>query len=161
MINNENIININIKSYRKLFAYIRQNSCLFDDSIYNNICIDDNLSEEEFEDIISCVNLEGLIKDKGRNYFIGENGNKLSGGQRQKIIMARALARNSDILIMDEATTNMDRDTIQLLSELFEKRLKTKTVICVTHGNEFNDFFDKVVKIENKRVFFYENCSDR
>ena len=71
----------------------------------------------------------------------------LSGGQKQKIALARALVTEKPIIILDEATSNLDIETVEHIKKLFNTELKDCTVICVTHSEELIGYFDNVIKL--------------
>lgn len=121
---------------RKNIIVISQNVFLLDDSIKNNINLyDSNISDEKINEIIKVVSLYDFIKTlpNGIDTKIGENGVKLSGGQRQKISIARALIREASIIVFDEATATMDNISENLIMENIKEYLKNKTVIMIAH----------------------------
>ncbi len=134
-----------IFSYRKMFGVVSQNVYLFNASIRDNICLDESVGEEKLTQILQMVNLTGLISERGLDYIVGENGCMLSGGQKQKIALARALAHERPILILDEATSNLDKETIEILTGLFKSELKDNTVICVTHTKVISELFENKI----------------
>lgn len=141
----ENIDSYDILSYRTLFEVVSQNVYLFNASIKENICLNRDVSEERFEEVLELVNLQKLVFERGEGYIVGENGSKLSGGQKQKIAIARAIVQERPILILDEATSNLDVETIDILVKLFETELRNNTVICVTHTEAIADVFENQI----------------
>ncbi|WP_440679466.1 ATP-binding cassette domain-containing protein [Candidatus Pelagibacter sp. HIMB1517] len=138
----------NLDSWHQNIAYVPQNAFLLDDTILNNILFGiKSYSENDLKKCIEICELEPLINslNQGINFTAGENGNLLSGGQKQKIIIARALIRKKPLLILDESLNAIDRESRSKILENI-KKIKDKTVILITHDNEFN-FSDKIVNI--------------
>ncbi len=152
LVNDKKISEINIEEYRQLFSVVSQDVFLFNDTLKKNICLGQEVSDELLEETIRDVNLEDFIKQYGIDHNITHNGSNLSGGQRQKIALARALIMNRPILIFDEATSNLDRMSIRFFTQLFESKLKETTVICVSHSEEIINCFDNIIKIDNGYV---------
>jgi len=136
-----------IIEYRKLFGVVSQDIFLFNTNIKENICLDVDYDDAELTRILKLVNLDSLIDERGFDYVVGEKGSMLSGGQKQKIAIARSLLKKRPIMILDEATSNLDNETIGLLGNLFENELKNTTVICVTHTDSVAKLFDKKIII--------------
>lgn len=124
-------------------AYVSQNTYLFNDTIKNNIQMSLVLSDEAVFKLMKLVKLE----DFDLNYMITENGKNLSGGQKQRIALARALARKRDIIIMDEATANLDYTTKNFIENLI---LDTNSmIIMVSHNlsDEIKQRLDEIINI--------------
>ncbi|MBK1809547.1 ABC transporter ATP-binding protein [Clostridium sp. YIM B02505] len=132
---------INIKEMpmdllRQNIIVISQNTFLLNDSIKNNISLyDSRISEDEIYKIIEVVGLVDFIEKLPNKIEtqIGENGLKLSGGQRQKLAIARAILRQAPIIIFDEATSAMDNISEKLIMQNIKSYLKNKTVIMIAH----------------------------
>ena len=144
---NTNIETLPLDSYRSLFSVISQDCFFFNDSIRNNICLFNNYDEEKLLEIISDVQLSDLINEKSIDYNIGDNGCNISGGQRQKIALARAIICDRPFVILDEATSNIDKEWAVILEVLLNKYLKEKTVIWITHKNDAVKMMDEVITI--------------
>ena len=106
-----------------------------DDKIVMEVCENSGLS-----DFISEVSLD---------YVVGQNGAMLSGGQKQKIALARALVQNSPIVIFDEATSNTDVYSEQQINGLLHTKLKEKTVIIITHKQEILREADQIILLKD------------
>lgn len=112
----------------KYIAYVNQQVFLLNDTLKCNIDMENKLSEKEVNNIISLMKLNNMDS----NYVIKDNGRNLSGGQRQKITIARAMARNKSIFILDEACANMDTETSNFIESLILNK-ENATVIFITH----------------------------
>lgn len=147
LMDGRNINEYEITSYRKMFAVVNQDVFLFNDSILNNICLYNDFDKHRLHEIIKLVNLDGLVNERGLSYNVGINGSKLSGGQKQKIALARALIYDSPVIILDEATSNLDLETISVIRKLLETEFKNRTVICVTHTMEISEIFKMKINL--------------
>ncbi|MEM1494266.1 ATP-binding cassette domain-containing protein, partial [Bacillus velezensis] len=95
----------------------------------------------------ACIHEDIIKMPMGYHTMIGENGITLSGGQRQRISIARVLAKNPQILFIDEGTSNLDKDTeLKILNNIYKKDI---TVISITHRTEWLEFSESVYEIEN------------
>ena len=145
----ENINNKNI-------LYVSQNEILFTDTLYNNITLGRNVDSKEFATVIDICHINEIIKDKkiGYNMLIEENGFNISGGEKQRIVLARTLLTHSNVLLLDESLSEVD---INLERKILKKLLKlNKTILLVSHRNNNLDLFDKLFTIKNKNLEIYE-----
>ncbi len=143
------------KSWNKNFSYVSQNIALLDNSIKKNITFGDekNLDDNELEKIIEITQLKNLIKSstRGLDTLIGDKGIKISGGEKQRIGIARALYSKKDLLIMDEATNALDEITEnKIMSNI--KKIKNITIILISHKKSSLSYCEKIFKLENKRI---------
>lgn len=144
-INNINIRDIDLLSYSNNISYINQNSSLFNDSIINNIILDEEYNEDKLNNIIKLVNLDKFIISKNNDYNIILKNN-YSGGERQKLILARNLYKKFDILILDEAFSEISRnDRIDIINKI-NNYYKDKTIIYVNHFDD-NIKYDDVINL--------------
>lgn len=145
----------NIPAYQKLFAYVPQSIYLYDDSILKNIACYDSSTEVNEDQVwlaLRFAGLEEFVKNSpsGLKTSVGQNGQKLSGGQQRRIGIARAIYLNPGILVMDEPTNGLDSLVeAQIMHELLSKNI---TVICITHKLEILSNFDIVYNIELGRI---------
>ena len=145
-------------SLRSLVGYVPQDIFITDDSIKNNIQFgfennekQNNLDLLKIIDQVGLSNLINSLKEK-ENTNIGELGGRLSGGEKQRISIARAILKETEILIFDEPTKSLDNESANNINLLIENLKKIKTVICVTHDLSTIKNFDKIYKIENGRL---------
>lgn len=162
--------NITYSSLSQIISVVQQNVFVFHDSIYNNICLYKSIPEEKIDYVIQKSGLSSLIQQKGKNFSCGANGNKLSGGEKQRISIARALLRNTSILLMDEASSALDEKTadeimhsildmpdttsLVITHRLNSTLLKKYDGICVLHHGKIIEFgpFDELMK--NKGLLY-------
>lgn len=139
----------------QLSSIIHQNIYMFDETIYDNICLHEHYPEEQIEKVIADSGLTEFISElpTGLQYQVGENGSNLSGGQKQRIAVARALIRNKPILILDEGTSAIDMQTAYDIENRLLK-MEDLTLITITHHLEPNllDKYDEIFYMQNGRI---------
>ena len=139
-------------------SYVQQNIFLLNSSIKDNITLSSNDSEindSQYHKILSILRLEEYFKDLPHklNTKVGIDGISLSGGQKQLISLARALYKDSDILILDEPTSAFDSAKIELFLELISSLKKIKTIFLVTHNKDyFYSSFDQCLEINSGKI---------
>jgi ATP-binding cassette, subfamily B, bacterial PglK len=135
-IDNKNIFSNNLESWQKQIGYVSQNIFLIDATIKNNIALGQkNIDEEKIEKALKKSNLYDFVQNlpKKIETLIGNNGIKLSGGQHQRIGIARALYNNPKVLILDEATSSLDYKTEDEIFKDLELEKNSNTLIVVGH----------------------------
>ena len=135
-IDGQNINDVNLKSLRKEIALVSQETILFDDTVEANIRY--GRLDASKEDVLSaCKNAaaDDFIKDLPNGYdtIVGENGVKLSGGQKQRISIARAILKNSSIILLDEATSALDSESEAKIKYAVDNLIKNRTTIIIAH----------------------------
>jgi len=153
---NGNNLNYNLLSYQNKIGYVPQSVYLADETILFNITLDDekNLDEKKLSKILSLVKLNDFVEKLPNrlNTVIGERGAKLSGGQCQRIGIARALYRDPSIIVFDEATSSLDEQTEnKILDNLFNNNLD-KTIIIISHRNNSFKYCKKIFEVKNKNL---------
>ena len=144
-----------IKSIRKKMGYVSQNAVLFNDSIKNNICwYNPEASFEDVEEAARMANIEDFVLSlpKGYETEVGERGVKLSGGQRQRIVLARNVLTHPDLLVLDEATSNLDAESENLILKSIKKLSKKTTIVLITHRIATTEISDSIYQLENGEV---------
>lgn len=149
------IDNVDIKQYSQEsisenFAYISQNVYIFSGTIKDNITLCENFTEEELDNSLkeSCLSDFVLSLDQSLNTFLGEEGNNISGGQKQRLSIARALIRHKPIIIIDEGTSALDKKNAFEVESMLLKN-PNFTIILITHclSEELIDNFDKIIEL--------------
>ena len=147
-----NIFEITLESYRNMISVVSQQIYLFNDTIRNNICIYKKVSDEVIETACKDSGLEDFLKEVSLDYVVGQNGAMLSGGQKQKIALARALVHDKPIIIFFFFTSNTDVYSEHQINGLLHTRLKEKTVIIITHKQEILQDVDQIVMLKDGAV---------
>jgi ABC-type multidrug transport system fused ATPase/permease subunit len=154
-INNFNQLNFS-QNIRNHVGYVSQSVYLSDESILFNIALANDVSKEEEKKIIlilETLNLDFINNQKIDIYSsLGERGAKLSGGQIQRIGIARALYRNPDILILDEATNALDELTEKKILDYLFKKLENKIIILCTHKKKLLEYCNKIIEVKNNKI---------
>ena len=135
-------------------SYISQNEILFTDSLLNNLKLNRNIDSDCINRVLKICHVDSIIKKNnlGLNMLIEENGFNLSGGEKQRIILARTLLNNFDILLIDEGLNQVDINLERkILKELFNY-YKDKTIIIVSHRYNNMDLYDQVIKVSNGKI---------
>lgn len=154
-VDNENINLLSIKSVRDAIAYIGQDSYLFTDTIKNNIKIgNDKLTDDELAEICSKCYINDFVDALpcGIDTPIEENGANLSSGQRQRIIIARALAKHPKLLILDEATSNLDARTEQGITDTINGIGNDIACIIIAHRLSTITKCDRIYVMKNGEI---------
>ena len=135
-IDGQSIKKVNLDSLRKEISIVDQNTTLFDDTVYNNIkYAKPDTSEEEIykaAELSMCLDFVNNLEKKFET-IIGENGVKLSGGEKQRLSIARAFLKNSKIILLDEATSSLDSDTEDKIQKALNILTSNKTTVVIAH----------------------------
>ncbi len=143
--------------WQNTVSHIPQDIILLDESVKNNIALGEvssEISKNQLNEAIKKSRLTDFIKKlpKKTNTIVGERGSKISGGERQRIGIARALYRDSEVLFLDETTSNLDKLTeIEFLKSI-NKIKKEKTIILISHSDTALKYCDKIYELKNKRI---------
>jgi ATP-binding cassette subfamily B protein len=153
-INNIDINHYHLENIRSNITYVTSNEYLFTDTLRNNISMYKEVTEEELHKVCSICCVDEIIKSNLLEYdtLIEENGFNFSNGEKQRIILARSLLRNSAIYIFDEAFSGIDITREKKILEEIFKYLKDKTVIVISHRFNNKKVFDRVLKLERGKI---------
>ena len=145
---NINYKDIDVKSIRNLLSYVSQDEVLFHGTIKENILMGHQISNKRLDEIINICEIDRIISKKpyGLDTYLYAGGGELSGGERQLIILARSLVLNKEILLLDEALSEVnDEVEDNIINKLFDK-YKNKTIIYVSHKNK-KDYFHRTLNV--------------
>ena len=145
----------------KNISFVPQNIFIVNDTIRRNVALgvdDENIDDEKVKECLEIVQLENIVNsfDDKTNHYILEGGKNLSGGQIQRLGIARALYKEPDIIIFDESTSSLDSYNENKILKLIEDISVNKTIIFISHRKEVLDFCDVTYKMENKKILKYE-----
>ena len=136
LIDNQKIKDVNLNSLRKEISIVDQNTTLFDDTVFNNIkYAKPSASDEEIYRAAKISMSSDFIEKLEHKFetYIGENGVKLSGGEKQRLSIARALLKDSKIILLDEATSSLDSETEEKIQKAISELTKNKTTVVIAH----------------------------
>ena len=145
---------LNLDNYYNYISYINQESPLFDGTLRENIIFDKKVSDKEIIKVLELLNLKDFYNklENGLNSEIGEKGILMSGGERQRIALARLFFDDSSIIVLDEATNALDNKNEKNVIDLLLNKLQDKTIIFVTHKVELLKQFDIIYVIKDGNV---------
>jgi len=153
---NKSIYDIPITNWRSKIGYVMQSNSMMTGTIRDNILygINRTVSDEELIKYAKLANCHDFIMqfDEGYDTLVGERGLKLSGGQRQRIDIARSFVKNPDILLLDEATANLDSESEQKIQEALEVLMKGRTTIVIAHRLSTIKKAGQIIFIDQGRV---------
>lgn len=143
-----------LEEYRSLFSVVSQNPTLFFGDIGENIDLTGSACAGEIEAAMETSGVSGFLGKlpEGEKTQIGRNGTRLSGGEKQKLAVARALLKNAPVVILDEATSGFDVESDAYLHHMIVNHMKEKTVLMVTHHYQNLEGMDRVYRLEKGRL---------
>ena len=169
-IDGQDIKKIQLNSVRKYISLVSQDIFLFDDTIKKNVSYaNPNASQKEIEMACKFAAADEFINKLPERYetHVGENGVKLSGGQKQRISIARAIIKNSSIILLDEATSSLDTESERIVQNAINNLIKNKTTIVIAHRLSTIHNSDKIFVFKNGKVvdsgkheFLVNNCEE-
>ncbi len=169
-IDGQNIKNVSLDSLRKNLSMVSQDVILFDDTIKNNIAYaKENASLESIKRACKFAAADEFIEKlpDGYNTLIGENGIRLSGGQKQRISIARAVLKESPIILLDEATSSLDAESEEVVQNAILNLTKNKTTLVIAHRLSTIHKADKIFVVKNGKIiesgdhnFLIDNCEE-
>ena len=169
-IDNQNIKNVSLSSLRKSLSLVSQDVILFDDTVKNNIAYaKPGATDEEIREACKHAASNEFIErlPQGYDTIIGENGVRLSGGQKQRLSIARAILKESPIILLDEATSSLDAESEQIVQNAINNLTKNKTTLVIAHRLSTIHSADKIFVMKNGRVinsgnhnFLISNCEE-
>lgn len=153
LIDNENINNYSLSSVRKIFGLVSQDIFLFNDTIRENLTTGDEHTETEIQHALEISYAQEFVKDLPQKLEtqIGDRGVRLSGGQSQRLTIARAFLKDRDVLLFDEATSALDNESEKIVQAALERVASHKTVIAVAHRLSTLKDYDRIVVMKDGR----------
>ena len=151
LIDGVNIIDYNLNSVRNQISIVTQEPILFNDSIENNIKLGvQHATQQEIEEAAKVANAYSFIakKEEGFKSNIGDRGSKLSGGEKQRLTIARAILKNAPILILDEATSSLDTESERLVQDAINKMMMNRTTIVIAHRLSTIRHADEIIVLD-------------
>ena len=136
-------------------SYLPQNFFILNTTIIENILLDNkNKDIAKINNLLTSLNLDNFINDKSlsHEYKLGERGSQISGGQKQRLALARSLYKNKKILLLDEFTSSLDKENELLVFKLLNEIKKDKIIIISTHSQDLTQQSDYVYQIKNKKI---------
>lgn len=153
-IDNINIKKINLNQLRNLMGVVTQDSILFNDTVVNNIAFGVEIENSKVLESSKMANADEFIQNLDEKYetFIGDAGNKLSGGEKQRLSIARAIYKNPEILILDEATSSLDTKSEKAVQEALNRLMKNRTSLVIAHRLSTIQNADKIIVLDNGKI---------
>ncbi len=134
-------------------SLVHQNVFVFNDTIYHNVTLYKDFPDKEVRSALLAAGLSGLLANHGMDYVCGENGRALSGGEKQRISIARALLQNTSVLLMDEATAALDEITA---NAIMNSVLAMKDITCITVTHRLDESilkkYDEIIVLNHGKV---------
>ena len=155
LIDGINIKNYSLESIRNQMGIVTQEAILFNDTVANNIALGmENASQSQIDHAAKIANADKFIlqKENGYETNIGERGNKLSGGEKQRTTIARAVLKNPPILILDEATSSLDTESERLVQEAINNLMSNRTSIVIAHRLSTVRHADEIIVLNKGRI---------
>lgn len=150
-----NLRKVELDSLRNLMGIVTQETILFNDTVWNNIAYGyEHATEERVHDAARAANAHAFITAMPQGYqtVIGDRGVKLSGGEKQRLAIARALFKNPPILIFDEATSSLDSESEALVQEAIDRLMEGRTVFVIAHRLSTIKNVDKIIVLEHGKI---------
>jgi subfamily B ATP-binding cassette protein MsbA len=155
LIDGIDIKNYSLESLRNQMGIVTQEPILFNDTIANNISLAmDNATDEQIMNAAKIANAHNFIlqKENGYETTVGERGNKLSGGEKQRVTIARAVLKNPPILILDEATSSLDTESEKLVQDAINKLMNNRTSIVIAHRLSTIRHADEIIVLQKGKI---------
>ena len=140
----------------KKISMVMQEAMLMPLTIKENITLGKDVPEERINEVIKAAKLDGWIDslEEGIDTYLGDRANEISGGQAQRIAIARAMLKDADIILLDEPTSSLDKETTTEVLEALDRLMEGKTVVHVTHHPDLLKGYDRIITVKEGR--FYE-----
>lgn len=150
-IGEEKAVDVNLASWREKISIVSQNASLFSGTIRSNICYGlTDVDEAKLAKVCTLAGVDEILAkhEEGLDFEVGLGGCKLSGGEQQRVSIARAMMKDAEYLILDEATANLDTRTAKEVQKNIDELMKGKTVICIAHNYDMIKKADQILVLE-------------
>ncbi len=154
LIDNNELSDLNLNSYYDNVTYVSQEAPIFDGTLRENLVFDKKVSNDKIEEVLKLVGLDKFYErlEKGLESELGEKGIRMSGGERQRVALARLFFDDSKIIILDEATSAMDNITEKIVMQNIVKKLTNKTFIIIAHRLETIKEVDEIYVLSDGAI---------
>lgn len=155
LVDGHNIKNFDLSAYRAQIGYVQQEPMMFSDTIYNNIAYSNpSASVEDVIHAADVANAHGFIARQPDAYdtMLGERGVGVSGGEKQRISIARAVLKSPSFLIFDEATAAVDSETEHLIQEAIDRLIEGKTTLMIAHRLSTLKRANRIIVVDNGKI---------
>ena len=152
LIGGDDLRQLDLRSWRSRIGYVPQELLLLHDSVYQNICLaDTTISRAQAEEALRAAGVWDVVASlpDGLDAMVGERGSRFSGGQRQRISLARALVRKPSILLLDEITASLDKETARAVCATLRQLAGKMTIIAVSHQSVMTEAADRVIRLDH------------
>ena len=157
----KNLKDLDLESLYDVVSIVEQNVFVFDDTILNNITMYQEFDSTVLDNVINMSGLSKLVSEKGLDYYCGENGSNLSGGEKQRISIARSLLKNYRLLLMDEATSALDNETsMNIVDEILSIPNLLKIIITHNLNEKLLEKFDEIIVLKEGKIVEKGNFND-
>lgn len=146
----KDITTVSATSIRKVIGFVPQDAVLFNDTVFNNIALGaDKASVKDVEEAAKKAGIHEFIMSlpEGYDTVVGDRGSRLSGGQKQQIVLARAFLKDAPILILDEATASLDPETAASIMDVITELMRSRSTMLITHDEKVAAMADSIVKL--------------
>lgn len=154
LVDGNNVKEVNINSLRENIAIVFQENTFFNASVYENLKVSDKVTKKDMEEALKKARVFEIINKnkKGLKQIIGDKGTKLSGGEKQRLSIARAILKDAPILILDEATSALDAKTENKIQSAISDLIKDKTTIIIAHRLSTIKKADKIFVFKEGKI---------
>ncbi|MBE5903531.1 MAG: ABC transporter ATP-binding protein [Pseudobutyrivibrio sp.] len=158
LIDGHSIKTIGIENIRNQISYISQEVYIFNGTLRENLNVRNNISDEEIIETLKKVSLFTWFSrlENGLETNMGDNGIKISGGEKQRLALARAVLRSSNIIILDESTSMLDEITESKIVDLIYSIFKDKTILMITHKKALAKKLDNIIEVNNGNIKYVD-----
>ena len=154
LVDEKDLSKLNLSSYYDMVSYVSQDVPIFDGTLRENLVFDKKIKDDDILEVLKLVHLEEFYKrlNDGLDTELGEKGIRMSGGERQRVALARLFFDDSKVIILDEATSAMDNITEKIVMENILRKLNEKTLIIIAHRLETIKDVDVIYVINDGKI---------